>query len=102
MVTLNSDDQILSQEADTTDPFVEYVLLGDSLSDGILAWISIGIDPTETSDITSAAVHYEDGGVANSDNDLGIGGGGGGGSAPSGGAPSGSGAAPSGTAVPTS
>jgi hypothetical protein len=94
-VTLNSDDSILSEEADSTDPFVEYILLGDSLEDGILAWISIGIDPTESSDITSAATYYKDG-VANSDSEMGMGGGG----APSGGAPSGSGPMPSGTAVP--
>ncbi|EXJ95288.1 hypothetical protein A1O1_00408 [Capronia coronata CBS 617.96] len=95
-VTPNSVDSILSEEADTTDPFVEYALLGDSLEDGILAWISIGIDPTEDSEITSAAVHYKDGGVTNSDGGMGMGGGGGGG----GGAPSGS-AMPAGTAVPT-
>lgn len=43
-LTENADDSILSTEADTTDPFMEYVLLGDDVSDGIFAWISIGID----------------------------------------------------------
>ncbi|RAL08805.1 aromatic compound dioxygenase [Aspergillus homomorphus CBS 101889] len=32
--TLNKDDMILETEADTTDPFMEYVLLGDRISDG--------------------------------------------------------------------
>ncbi|BCS02644.1 uncharacterized protein AKAW2_60908A [Aspergillus luchuensis] len=40
-LTENADDSILQTEADTTDPFMEYVLLGDSFSDGIFAWISI-------------------------------------------------------------
>lgn len=61
----NSEDSILQQEADTTDPFVEYVLLGDNLSDGILAWISIGVDPTADSEVSSAATHYSSGGVTN-------------------------------------
>ncbi|GAT30182.1 extracellular dioxygenase [Aspergillus luchuensis] len=32
-LTENADDSILQTEADTTDPFMEYVLLGDSFSD---------------------------------------------------------------------
>ncbi|RMZ86561.1 hypothetical protein DV736_g6213, partial [Chaetothyriales sp. CBS 134916] len=84
-LTLNSDDQILAQEAASVDPFVEYTLIGDTLDDGLLAWISIGIDSSETSDITSAATYYESGGVENSDSSTGgPGGGNGTGSAPSG------------------
>jgi protocatechuate 3,4-dioxygenase beta subunit len=52
-------------EGDTTDPFVEYVLLGDKVEDGILAWISIGIDVTQHSEINSAVTKYASGGVAN-------------------------------------
>lgn len=70
-LTLNADDSILGEEADTSDPFVEYVLLGKDISDGVLAWISIGIDPTSGQEITSAATHYKDGGVANEDGGMG-------------------------------
>lgn len=100
-LTLNADDMILAQEANTTDPFVEYVLLGEDVADGILAWISIGIDPSVDNEISAAATLYEDGGVA-SENDgmggLGEGGGDGGGA---GEPPSGSdgGAVPSGAAM---
>ncbi|KIW25793.1 uncharacterized protein PV07_08937 [Cladophialophora immunda] len=91
-LTLNSEDSILGSEADSTDPFVEYVLLGDTVQDGILAWISIGIDPTEDEEVSNAATYYKDGGVASDNNAMG---GAGGGSPPNGtaasqGAPSGS------------
>ncbi|KAF2719005.1 extracellular dioxygenase [Polychaeton citri CBS 116435] len=77
--TLNSDDDILASEADDMDPFVQYILLGDSVSDGLLAWISIGIDPSADNEVTAAATHYDGYGVANSDTGMG-------GGAPSGGA----------------
>lgn len=95
-VTLNADDDILLSETDVSDPFVEYVLLGDKLSDGILGWISIGIDPTADNEISSAATYYKSGGVANENNDMGGPSGGGSpsgvpsGAVPSGPAPSGS------------
>ncbi|KAJ5611954.1 hypothetical protein N7528_009059 [Penicillium herquei] len=79
-LTTNADDSILSEEADTIDPFMEYVFLGDDVSDGIFAWITVGIDATEDSDITPAAYYTENGGVENEDS--GMGGGGGGGSGP--------------------
>jgi hypothetical protein len=89
------------------DPFVEYILLGEDVSDGILAWISIGIDPTADSEISSAGTNYEDGGEANSNGGMGGMGGGSGGAPPggmSGMMPSGSappGAGPSGTTFST-
>lgn len=64
------------------DPFVEWVQLGDDITDGIMAWISIGIDPTADEEITSAATIYKDGGVANANSGMG---GGPGGDAPGGG-----------------
>lgn len=88
---LNADDSILASEADTTDPFVEYVLLGDTVEAGILAWISIGIDPTEDTEVSNAATYYEDGGVVNSDGASALGG------TPPNGTDGGSGAAPTGT-----
>jgi hypothetical protein len=93
-LTLNSEDQIFSGEAASQDPIFEYVLLGDSAADGVLAWISVGIDATESYSVSSAATYYADGGVMN-DSGSSPGGGDMGGAAPSGsGAP---GSAPSGS-----
>jgi hypothetical protein len=75
-VTLNSEDMILASEANATDPFVQYLLLGDSVQDGILAWISVGIDMTQSQEVTGAATYYETGGVANTDSSMGGGPGG--------------------------
>ncbi|KAJ5392802.1 hypothetical protein N7465_011776 [Penicillium sp. CMV-2018d] len=82
-VTLNSDDSILSEELDTIDPFMEYVYLGDDVSDGIFAWISVGMDPTVDSSVSSAAYYTEQGGVENENSGMG------GGGPPPGGSPSG-------------
>lgn len=91
------------------DPFIQYVLIGDDIEDGIMAWISLGIDPTADSEVSSAGTHYESGGVANENSGMGGGGGGPGGNstggAPTGGMPSGSaptGGAPTGSALPSS
>lgn len=83
-ITLNSEDSILGEEADSMDPFVQYLFIGDKIEDGILAWIRIGIDSSADNEINSAATMYKDGGVAN---ENGMGGGPGGdtsGSPPSG------------------
>ncbi|KAL1969565.1 hypothetical protein VTN77DRAFT_9003 [Rasamsonia byssochlamydoides] len=87
-LTENTDDSILAEEADTIDPMMEYVFLGDDISDGIFAWASVGIDTTEDNSVTPAAYYTEDGGVENESSGMG------GGSGPSG-------APPSGTAVPS-
>jgi hypothetical protein len=76
-LTLNSEDSILGEEAADMDPFVEWVQLSDDITDGIMAWISIGIDPTVADDVSSAATIYSSGGVAN-ENSMGMGGGDGG------------------------
>lgn len=60
---------------------MEYVLLGDDVSDGIFAWISVGVDSTEDSDVTAAAYYTEQGGVENGSSGMG-GGSGGSGSPP--------------------
>ena len=70
------------------DPLMEYALLGDGVEDGILAWITVGIDVSADHSVSSAATWTEHGGVANE---------GGMGGAPSGTRPSGS--APSGTST---
>ncbi|KUF91195.1 hypothetical protein AM588_10002991 [Phytophthora nicotianae] len=76
-VTANGDDSILSEEAaEDFDPFFEYVLLGDSVSDGVLAWISVGVDMTRAQTITAAGTLTADGGVmSESTNAMGGGGG---------------------------
>ncbi|KAJ5595426.1 uncharacterized protein N7459_001634 [Penicillium hispanicum] len=73
-ITTNADDSILAEEADTIDPFMEYVLLGDDISDGLFAWITVGIDGTEDSDITPAAYYTEEGGIENENSGMGMGG----------------------------
>lgn len=79
-LTLNEDDGILAEEAATSDPFVEYVLLGDTVEDGLLGWLAFGIDPTLSKSFNAAATLYETGGVQNNNG----GGGGPGGPPPSG------------------
>lgn len=67
-LTTNADDGILAEEAATgADPFMTYVTLGDSVEDGILAWLAFGIDLSNTRNVTAAATHYEGGGVENPD-----------------------------------
>lgn len=90
-VTLNSDDSILGEELDTIDPFMEYVYLGDDISDGIFAWISVGMDSTVDTSVSPAAYYTEQGGVENENSGMG------GGGSPPGGSPSG--AAPSASAT---
>jgi hypothetical protein len=99
-VTSNSDDSILAEEAEDVDPFVEYVMLGDDISEGLFGWLAFGMDSTNSYNITPAAYWTEEGGVEN-ENSGGMGGGPGG--APNGTMPSGTvmptGAMPSGNAV---
>ncbi|GKT56079.1 intradiol ring-cleavage dioxygenase-like protein [Colletotrichum tofieldiae] len=89
-LTTNADDGILSEETatDGVDPVMEYTLLGDSITDGLFAWMAFGINTTISNSVTPAAFHYAEGGVANSNS--GGGGGGAGGSPPNGTAPGGS------------
>ncbi|KAI5790299.1 extracellular dioxygenase [Geopyxis carbonaria] len=102
-VTSNLDDMwaIVADEGDDSksdfDPFVEYALLGENVEDGLLAWISIGVDPTADNTVEQAATLTEDGGVVNPDFALGggAGGPGGNGTMPSGAPPGGMGAPPS-------
>ncbi|KAI1502217.1 aromatic compound dioxygenase [Biscogniauxia marginata] len=67
VLTTNAEDSILSEETatDGVDPFFQYTLLGDSINDGLFAWISFGINATDSTSITPAAFYYEDGGVTN-------------------------------------
>lgn len=101
-VTTNDEDMWSIVQADAAyDPFPEFIYLGDDITDGLFAWIQIGINASadyQTDQYYAVAGYLAaDGGHAE---DSGIGGGGPGGAPPSGsgGAPSGSGAAPSGAA----
>jgi hypothetical protein len=95
---LNADDGIFAQEAATSDPVLNYVYLGDSVEDGLFAWVTVGIDPSAVTTPRAAVSFGEGGGVANP------GGGGGpggpGGPIPTGGFPGGP--RPSSSAAPTS
>ncbi|KAF2625351.1 aromatic compound dioxygenase [Macroventuria anomochaeta] len=99
VITENANDSILSEEAGDVDPMVEYVLLGDDVSEGIFGWLAFGMDSSASYNVTPAANLYAEGGVANENSQMG----GGGGSPPGGngtdGAPTG--AIPSG-AIPSS
>lgn len=61
-LTLNTEDGVLAFEADIADPMVEYVLLGQDVRDGILGWISIGIDPSETRSVSAREKYFNPGG----------------------------------------
>ncbi|KEQ92056.1 hypothetical protein AUEXF2481DRAFT_8026 [Aureobasidium subglaciale EXF-2481] len=80
--TSNSEDSILSEETatDGVDPVVQYILLGDDITDGVLAWVSMGVDMTNNQTITPAGNYYRTGGVMDSSS-SGMGGGMGGGDA---------------------
>lgn len=68
--TSNADDKLSADEATPEyDPFMKYVYLGDKPDDGLLAWITIGIDPDPDydEDRTPAAHWYPGGGVDESD-----------------------------------
>lgn len=68
-ITTNADDSILAEETRTegVDPVYEFAYLGDELTDGLFAWISFGIDTSESQSVTPAVFYYESGGVANPD-----------------------------------
>lgn len=79
------------QAEDDYDPFPEFIYLGDDITDGLLAWIQIGVNVTadqSTSSYYSVAAHYEaDGGHENTDSSTGFGGGSGNGTDVNGTAP---------------
>merc|ERR1711964_213669 len=64
-VTENAEDSIFSQASDSDDPVLEYVYIGDELSDGLLMWTQLGINMSETINMNAAAVRYATGGIAN-------------------------------------
>ena len=100
-VTTNDEDMwSIVQAEDSYDPFPEFIYLGESVEEGLMAWIQIGInttaDYTDDDYYSVAATYQAGGGVANADSGSSFGGGNGtgNGTVPSGVAPSG--------AIPTS
>lgn len=63
-VTTNAQDFILKVDLEVSDPITEYVMLGERVEDGILAWYSFGMNTTAARQISVAATYYESGGVA--------------------------------------
>lgn len=63
-VTTNAQDILLPLDLAGADPFPEYVMLGEKVEDGVLAWYSFGINMTAAREISVAATYYEGGGVA--------------------------------------
>jgi len=65
-LTTNAQDMWLAGAANQDyDPVVEWTLLGDTVSDGLFAWLSYGINVTATAKVTPAVFRYEDGGHPN-------------------------------------
>jgi hypothetical protein len=83
-LTTNLNDGIAAGEATSDyDPYVDYVYLGDSIADGLLGFITVGIDvDADYTDNYTPAAHYEAGGGVDTSS------GSGGGGAPGGGPPS--------------
>lgn len=60
----NSADRVFAAEtASNSDPVFDYVLWGDSVTDGIFAWISFGINPSASYTASAAAAYGANGGV---------------------------------------
>ena len=64
-LTTNARDFILAGEAATTDPFMEYVLVGNAVKDGLFAWLTVGINSTLARKVNAAATILDTGGKAN-------------------------------------
>lgn len=55
--TVNSRDGIMSQEAATSDPVLNYVYLGATVDDGVFGWATVGVNPNKVIS-PHAAAHY--------------------------------------------
>ncbi|RYO99224.1 hypothetical protein DL764_006883 [Monosporascus ibericus] len=59
-LTSNSEDTIIASSAtETADPFLDYVRLGEDLTDGLLLWATVGVDRTaDYSEQAQPVAHY--------------------------------------------
>jgi hypothetical protein len=75
-LTLNTADGIgISEATASYDPFVDYVRLGKTLNDGLLAFITVFVDTkADQSSSRKAAAHYYQGGGVSTGNGGGPGG----------------------------
>ncbi|KAJ6585813.1 Intradiol ring-cleavage dioxygenase, partial [Mycena capillaripes] len=64
-LTTYEEDSILAQEAGTIDPMLEYVLLGDTVSDGLMMWAAMGIETSAEHTVSPAAFLTSNGGIVN-------------------------------------
>ncbi|KAK3349510.1 Intradiol ring-cleavage dioxygenase [Lasiosphaeria hispida] len=64
-LTTNAQDFLLAEGAETSDPFVQYVLLGDKIEDGLLGWIAFGVNTTVQREVRPGATFYATGGEMN-------------------------------------
>lgn len=96
-ITTNAEDRIVQGElVNDSDPMLNYVLLGETVADGLFMWISLAVNSTATYTASPAAELAADGGHA-VEGGGNVGGGSGGGAMGNGTMPSGG---PSGTAPP--
>ena len=64
-ITTNADDRVVQGELDNdSDPFLNYVLLGDSVSDGLFMWVTLYVDTSASYTSSPASELTADGGVA--------------------------------------
>jgi hypothetical protein len=63
-MTLNRNDGIFAQEAATSDPVLNYVLLGNAVSSGVFGWVTVGINPSISKTVQAAAYIDQNGGHA--------------------------------------
>ncbi|KAK0226399.1 extracellular dioxygenase [Armillaria fumosa] len=70
-ITTNSVDQVFVLGFGST--VLEYLYLGDDISDGLLLWGVIGVDMSTTYEITPAATLTEHGGVIHDPSSIGVG-----------------------------
>lgn len=65
-ITTNAEDRVVGDETTDTDsdPFFNYVYIGDSVEDGLFGWVTIGINTTAVYEPTYSFEYTADGGVA--------------------------------------
>lgn len=76
--TWEEDGWMLDEATSDYNPLMEYVYLSDDINDGLLSWITVGIDlsANHNANVSAAANYYEGGGVANNNGGGGFPGGG--------------------------
>ncbi|KKY14578.1 putative gpi anchored dioxygenase [Phaeomoniella chlamydospora] len=65
-ITTNAEDRVFSTETEdtTSDPVLEYVYLGDDLSHGLFAWVTIGVNRSATYSPNYNFIYTSSGGEA--------------------------------------